>query len=74
MSSFVRQLNMYGFHKNKTNKEVIIFSHESFYKDNLENAIIVRKPQSPVAGRKDQGNNPKEPSETLPSIEGARSR
>ena len=52
MSSFVRQLNMYGFHKRKTNKDLIIFSHESFYKGNLENAIVIRKPQGQSTSKK----------------------
>lgn len=52
MSSFVRQLNMYGFHKKKTNNELVIFSHESFYEGNLENAVVIRKPQGRTNSKK----------------------
>ena len=52
MSSFVRQLNMYGFHKVRTTSDLIIFSHKSFQKDNLENAIVLRKSQGPPISKK----------------------
>jgi hypothetical protein len=52
MSSFVRQLNMYEFHKVRTTSDLIIFSHKSFQKDNLENAIIQRKSQTPTVSKK----------------------
>lgn len=33
-SSFVRQLNMYGFHKNKADLALNEFSHRNFRRDN----------------------------------------
>lgn len=53
MSSFVRQLNMYGFHKSKANRDAIVFAHDSFHRDNLENAVVTRKPQGPTGIKKD---------------------
>ena len=36
MNSFVRQLNMYDFHKKKRSTKEIVFYHESFVRDQPE--------------------------------------
>jgi hypothetical protein len=54
---------MYGFHKVRTSSDLIIFSHKSFQKDNLENAVVLRKSQ----GQPVQKKNPISSSNDIPT-------
>mmetsp|Transcript_12109 Transcript_12109/g.10728 ORF Transcript_12109/g.10728 Transcript_12109/m.10728 type:complete len:86 (+) Transcript_12109:220-477(+) len=43
LSSFVRQLNMYGFHKTKHKNNEQCFTHELFKRDNKELLIQMKR-------------------------------
>jgi hypothetical protein len=43
ISSFVRQLNLYGFKKNKTRKDVTEFSHPLFKRGNFSDILKIKK-------------------------------
>lgn len=43
MNSFVRQLNMYGFHKSRKDNSKCIFSHPSFVKDGEDLLIKIQR-------------------------------
>ena len=58
MASFVRQLNMYGFHKVRTSSDLVVFAHEGFQRQHLENAVVVRKSQEPSHRRQNKGPSP----------------
>ena len=42
-SSFVRQLNLYGFKKKRNNKGVVEFTHPRFVRGNLEDVLTIKK-------------------------------
>lgn len=43
MNSFVRQLNMYGFHKSRKDNSKCIFSHENFLKGREDLLIVIKR-------------------------------
>lgn len=53
-SSFVRQLNMYDFHKIRKEKEIPIFKHK-YFKENCMDQLHKIKRKNGEEGREDEG-------------------
>lgn len=54
-SSFIRQLNMYNFHKTSGNRN--IFSHPMFVKDKPENLLMIKRKKPNLSNKKNRLND-----------------
>lgn len=50
MSSFVRQLNMYDFHKRQKTRDVLVFFHDFFKRDNRQLLQHIKRKTNPNYG------------------------